>query len=178
MKTKTKAIGIVLGIIVLWMFVVGGSLFKYFDEIVERNQLLTAQKWTYVCQKERPFTDIKPVNGGDLFIANDKIWYYLIDENGKEVAGPFDELDQLGGGYVKTSYTPSGIVRTDENGNNIRTETHVLGMDGKVLSDEKAAPLMERYEQEGKLTGETQKGQINYKVMQKGKILGIVEIGE
>jgi len=178
MKMKTKAIGIILGIIVLWMFVVGGSLFKYFDQILERNFQLTELKWTYICYEDKPYVDIKPVDGGELFIASTEDEDdFLIDETGVVIADPPCRVQPMGGGYVMTSFTSGRTVIVDETGKKIETED-VYNQDGTVLSDKEAAPLLERFAQEGKLSGEKKEGETNYKVMKKGKILGIVEIGE
>ena len=46
--TKTRAIEVIVTIIVVWMLVVGISIVMSFDEVAERNREMTQLEWTYI----------------------------------------------------------------------------------------------------------------------------------
>ena len=134
---KTRAIEVIVAIIVVWMLVVGISVAASFDEVIEKNREMAELEWTYIVDTVYDsLEDIKAIEDSDLFIFDEgKNYYNIYDAKGKIViAGPFREVEDIGGGFVRTVYDPPGVVIEDENGNNIRTkidEIDVRGDGGK-----------------------------------------------
>ena len=132
-NTKTRAIEVIVAIIVVWMLVMGISIAVSFDEIAEQNREMTELEWTYIVDTVYDSVeDIKAIENSDLFIFDEgRNYYNLYDEKGKIViAGPFSEVEDIGGGFVRTVYEPPGVVIEDENGNNIRTKIDELDVRG------------------------------------------------
>jgi len=132
-NTKTRAIEVIVAIIVVWMLVVGISIVVSFDEVAERNREMTELEWTYIVDTAYDSVeDIKAIEDSDLFIFDEgRNYYNIYDEKGKIViAGPFKEVEDIGGGFVRTVYDPPGVVIEDENGNNIRTQIDELDVRG------------------------------------------------
>lgn len=134
---KTRAIEVIVAIIVVWMLVVGISIASSFDEVIEKNREMAELEWTYIVDTVYDSVeDIKAIEDSDLFIFDEgKNYYNIYDAKGKIViAGPFREAEDIGGGFVRTVYDPPGVYIEDENGNNIRTkidEIDVRGDGGK-----------------------------------------------
>lgn len=205
---KTRAIGAVIAIIAMWMLVAGGSMAMSFDAVAEENREIAEQEWTFVVDTTyEHYEDIKPIAGSDYFIGDSGVEYDLIDENGRMAAGPFRELEPIGGGFVRFVSEPDGAIIEDENGNHMRRVAGVLDENGDKLPAEKAEAVLEQYAASGVVAGDGQsgEGQSNggqsgeegsggqsgnegcnegcndsgtYKVVRYGRILGIVKAGE
>lgn len=131
---KTRAIEVIVAIIVVWMLVMGISITVSFDEIAEQNREMTELEWTYIVDIAYDnVEDIKVIEDSELFIFDEGEDYYnLYDNEGKIViAGPFKEVEDLGEGFVKTVYEPPGTIIEDEDGNNIRARVDELDVRGE-----------------------------------------------
>ena len=132
---KTRAIEVIVAIIVVWMLVMGISIAMSFDEIAEQNREMTELEWTYIVNTAYDSVeDIEAIEDSELFIFEEGENYYnLYDNEGKIViAGPFNEVEDLGGGFVRTVFERPGIVVEDEDGNNVsrRVDEHDLRGEG------------------------------------------------
>lgn len=130
---KTRAIEVIAAIIVVWMLVMGISIAVSFDEVAERNREMTELEWSYIVNTDYDnVEDIKAIEESELFIFDEGEDYYnLYDKKGKIViAGPFSDIEDIGGGFVRTVYEPPGSVIKDENGNNIRMRIDELDVRG------------------------------------------------
>lgn len=130
---KTRAIEVIVAIIVVWMLVMGISIAVSFDAVTEKNREMTELEWTYIVDTAYDnVEDIKAIEDSELFIFDEGEDYYNIyDEKGKIViAGPFSEIEDIGSGFVRTVYELPGSVIKDEDGNNIRTRIDELDVRG------------------------------------------------
>lgn len=131
-NTKTRAIEVIVAIIVVWMLVVGISIAVSFDEVAERNREMAELEWTYIVDTVYDSVeDIKVIDESDYFIADEgRDYYNLIDKHGTIIAGPFSEMEDIGGGFVRIKTETPGVVIEDEDGNNIRTKIDELDVRG------------------------------------------------
>lgn len=131
-NTKTRAIEVIVAIIVVWMLVIGISIAVSFDEVAARNREMTELEWTYIVDTAYDSVeDIKVIEESDYFIADEgRDYYNLIDKNGTIIAGPFSEIEDIGGGFVRIKSEAPGTVIKDEDGNSIRTSTDELDVRG------------------------------------------------
>ena len=131
---KTRAIEVIVAIIVVWMLVVGISIAESFDEVIEKNREMAELEWTYIVDTVYDSVeDIKAIEDSELFIFDEGDNYYnLYDNEGRIViAGPFSDVEDIGGGFVRTVFDAPGVVVEDENGNNIRTRIDELDVRGE-----------------------------------------------
>lgn len=130
---KARAIEVIVAIIVVWILVMGIGIAVSFDEVAEQNREMTEMEWTYIVNTAYDSVeDIEAIEDSEFFIFDEGEDYYnLYDKNGKIViAGPFNEVEDLGGGFVRTVYGPPGMVIEDEDGNNIRARIDELDVRG------------------------------------------------
>lgn len=150
-NTKTRAIEVIVAIIVVWMLVIGISIAVSFDEVADRNREMTELEWTYIVDTAYDSVeDIQAIEESDYFIADEgRDYYNLIDKHGTIIAGPFSEMEDIGGGFIRIKSGTPGAVIEDEDGNNIRTKVDELDVRGD---------------------GE------QYKVIDYGRVLGIAKV--
>lgn len=138
---RHMVIWLTIGMIALWMAVMGGTIMLDFDRVQQSNQATAELEWTYICDGIE-YTDISVIEGGENFIARDEISAIVMDRTGKTLGWQYDSLEPIGNGYVRFENTPTGTVIEDEDGNNKRTVIGVLNDRGEELPKEEAMEIL------------------------------------
>lgn len=177
---KTRAIEVIVVIIVVWMLVMGLSITVSFDEIAEQNREMTELEWTYIVDTAYDnVEDIEAIDGSDYFIKYGGGYYNLIDEYGNEmIDGSYGNMEAIGDGYVKAESLSAGIVVEKNDGEKVIS---VLDKNAYQLSEEQQAEVLARYsDYEVTTEGENINGKHNesktHMVIDYGRIIGIAKV--
>ncbi len=143
---RHMVIWLTIGMIALWIVVIGGTIMLDFDRVQQSNQATAELEWTYICDEQLgQYAEIEPIQGGDNFIGRtyNDVESTLIDEKGRALSDTYEELESIGDGYVRYEDTTSGVVTEGRENLHIG----VLNDRGEELPEEEAMEILYREEE-------------------------------